>query len=109
MTRTPGPSCHQTAKRADAGPMSPQGIPATPKVTLPQVTLPPSRHIEAAEKYTIRASLMVYAAVKRLRNGCLWRRARPPERSGDAFQMGRAAVLPGGGCGRGCGLRLHPP
>jgi hypothetical protein len=46
--------------------MSPQGIPATPKVTLP-----PSRHIEAAEKYTIRASLMVYAAVKRLRNGCL--------------------------------------
>ena len=58
MTRTPGPSCHQTAKRADAGPVSPQGIPATAKVTLP-----PSRHIEAAEKYTIRASLMVYAAV----------------------------------------------
>jgi hypothetical protein len=56
MTRNPGPSCHQTAKRADAGPMSPQAIPATPKVTLP-----PSRHIGAAEKYTTRASLMVYA------------------------------------------------
>jgi hypothetical protein len=56
MTRNPGPGCHQAAKRADAGPMSPQGIPAMPKVTLP-----PSQRIEAAEKYTTRASLMVYA------------------------------------------------
>ena len=33
-------------------------MPATPKVRLP-----PGRHIEAAEKHTIRTSLMVYAAV----------------------------------------------
>jgi hypothetical protein len=63
MTRTPGPSCHQAAKRADAVPMSPQGIPATPKVTLP-----PSRHIEA-EKVHHQAQPDGVRGGERPRNG----------------------------------------